>query len=90
MVYYFAPSTTSSFKGRPRITLPYTLSPDLEKTASNHNVEFNRYGIDQDRLKSNRFFEKLKVPAKDRNKWKEFSMIIYKTAEAETRISEMN
>lgn len=88
MVYYFSPPTTSSFIGRPRITLPYTLSQDLEKTASNNNVEFNRYGID--RLKSNKDFEKLKLLAKDRNKWKQFSMMIYKTAEAETRISEMN
>ena len=33
MFNYFRNSANSKFKGRPRITLPYTLNLDIERTA---------------------------------------------------------
>ena len=88
MFNYFTPSMKPKFRGRPRVTLPSTLNRDLEQNIDKNSEFYRRYEISN--IKNVEDLEKLKVLAKDRKEWKNFSEMIYKTAEAETSNSEMN
>ena len=88
MLNYFKTSTQPKFRGRPRVTLPSTLNDDLVKTVSSSEEFYDTYKVNSYRNIAD--YKKLRVIAGDRKGWKKFTNVIYETAEAETRSSEMS
>ena len=83
MLYYFSPSESKKFSGRPRTTLPTRLSDDIKLAAEAEANFFVEYKVNE--LKTYNDLVKLNEIAKDRKRWIELSTKIYKAAEAAMR-----
>ena len=82
MQHYFTPSTKPKFRGRPRTTLPLTLSQDITRAAAYNKDFYSNYQLRD--LKSTTDLKKLLNIANDRKNWKILAKQIYDAAEVET------